>query len=95
VANLRGYKLTCTCADKIPKEKIALLEGADDCIVTSSGQAAMFSAILGTCRAGDEIVVLDRGRVAERGTHAELVSSGGLYQRMRHAAQAGADPPGP
>ncbi|MFL6289469.1 MAG: PLP-dependent cysteine synthase family protein [Thermoanaerobaculia bacterium] len=26
VANLRGYKLICTCADKIPKEKIALLE---------------------------------------------------------------------
>jgi cystathionine beta-synthase len=26
VANLRGYRLICTCADKIPKEKIALLE---------------------------------------------------------------------
>jgi cystathionine beta-synthase len=25
-ANLMGYKLICTCADKIPKEKIALLE---------------------------------------------------------------------
>jgi cystathionine beta-synthase len=25
-ANLRGYRLICTCADKIPKEKIALLE---------------------------------------------------------------------
>lgn len=25
-ANLKGYKLVCTCADKIPKEKIALLE---------------------------------------------------------------------
>ena len=25
-ANLLGYKLICTCADKIPKEKIALLE---------------------------------------------------------------------
>ncbi|HET9212449.1 MAG TPA: cysteine synthase family protein [Thermoanaerobaculia bacterium] len=25
-ANLKGYRLICTCADKIPKEKIALLE---------------------------------------------------------------------
>ena len=30
----------------------------------------------------DEIVVLDRGRVAERGTHAELAAAGGLYRRM-------------
>jgi ATP-binding cassette, subfamily C, bacterial CydC len=36
----------------------------------------------------DEIVVLDHGRVAERGTHLELLRAGGLYQRMRAAAQA-------
>jgi thiol reductant ABC exporter CydC subunit len=30
----------------------------------------------------DEIVVLDRGRVVARGTHAELLRSGGLYHRM-------------
>jgi ATP-binding cassette, subfamily C, bacterial CydC len=30
----------------------------------------------------DEIVILDRGRVAARGTHAELLSSNGLYRRM-------------
>jgi len=30
----------------------------------------------------DEIIVLDHGRVAERGTHAELLRSGGLYRQM-------------
>ena len=38
----------------------------------------------------DEIVVLDRGRVAERGTHAELTASAGLYRQLWQAAQAGA-----
>ncbi|WP_273842971.1 thiol reductant ABC exporter subunit CydC [Rubrobacter calidifluminis] len=30
----------------------------------------------------DEILVLDSGRIVERGTHAELLRSGGLYGRM-------------
>ncbi|HVB65442.1 MAG TPA: iron ABC transporter permease, partial [Nitrolancea sp.] len=30
----------------------------------------------------DEILVLDRGRIAEQGTHAALAHAGGLYQRM-------------
>ena len=35
----------------------------------------------------DEIVVLDRGRVVERGTHEELSAGAGVYQRMCGAAQ--------
>jgi ATP-binding cassette, subfamily C, bacterial CydC len=31
----------------------------------------------------DEIVVLDQGRVVERGSHQQLCRSGGLYRRMR------------
>ena len=34
VANLRGYKLICTCADKIPKEKVALLEAMGATVLT-------------------------------------------------------------
>jgi ATP-binding cassette, subfamily C, bacterial CydC len=35
----------------------------------------------------DEIVILDRGRVAARGTHAELLRSGGLYRQMWQSGQ--------
>ena len=37
---------------------------------------------LSTVRNADLILVMDRGRIAERGTHAELLSAGGLYQRI-------------
>jgi ATP-binding cassette, subfamily B, bacterial MsbA len=37
---------------------------------------------LSTVRRADKIVVLDQGRVAETGTHEELVSRGGIYQRL-------------
>ncbi|MHB1433309.1 MAG: thiol reductant ABC exporter subunit CydC, partial [Streptosporangiaceae bacterium] len=46
----------------------------------------------------DEIVVLDRGRVAERGTHADLLAADGRYRRLWLARSAGRPeqpPPGP
>jgi ATP-binding cassette, subfamily B, heavy metal transporter len=46
---------------------------------------------LSTVVDSDQILVLDQGRVAERGTHAELLALGGLYARM-WALQAEQEP---
>ena len=37
---------------------------------------------LSTVRHADEVVVLDHGRIVERGTHRALVAGGGLYAQM-------------
>lgn len=37
---------------------------------------------LSTVQNADEIIVLEQGRIAERGTHASLMSAGGLYKKL-------------
>jgi len=44
---------------------------------------------LSTIRNCDDIIVLDRGKVAQQGTHAALLRAGGVYKRLLHSAGEG------
>ena len=47
---------------------------------------------LSTIRRADEIVVIDRGRIVQRGSHDELLEAGGLYKKL-HDLQFKIDAP--
>ena len=82
--------------------KVLLLDEATSALDTQSEQqvqAALDALVedrttlviahrLSTVRGAHEIVVLDHGRVVERGTHDALVGAGGLYARLVGAAEA-------
>ena len=50
---------------------------------------------LSTIRDADQILVIDRGKVTERGTHEELLAAEGLYAELYHTQFAGQERPAP
>ena len=80
-------------------EATANLDPQSEALVQASlgrllqGRTALIIAHrLTTTRSADQIVVLDRGEVVERGTHAELLQRDGLYRRLAQAFAGQAHP---
>ena len=62
--------------------------------VALEGRTALVIAHrLSTVRDADQILVMDDGRIVERGTHDELVAAGGLYAELYHTQFAVPDSP--
>lgn len=57
--------------------------------VTSGCTTILVAHRLTTVRHADEIIVLEGGRVRERGQHDDLVENGGLYAQLWHQQTAG------
>ena len=57
--------------------------------VTTDKIAIVISHRFSTVRMADQIIVLDRGEIIERGSHDELVAQEGRYARLFHLQAQG------
>jgi len=65
------------------KTERVILDALDDLMV---GRTSFIIAHrLSTVRHADQILVLEHGRIAERGTHDGLVAAGGIYEQLHEA----------
>jgi ATP-binding cassette, subfamily B, bacterial len=67
------------------KTEGVILDALDDLMVGRT--SFMVAHRLSTIRHADQILVIDHGRIAERGTHDELLEHGGVYHQL-HEAQS-------
>ena len=59
--------------------------------MTGSSTVILIAHRITTLMNADHIIVLDKGRIREQGTHEELIGQGGLYRRIFELQSAGAD----
>lgn len=64
------------------ERKIAELEGAESCVVTSSGSAATFCALLALCEAGDQVIASDSVYGGTVKTLTKVLSRFGIRSRF-------------
>ncbi len=64
------------------ERKIAELEGAESCVVTSSGSAATFCALVALCEAGDEVIASDSVYGGTVKTLTKVLSRFGIRSRF-------------
>jgi len=65
------------------KTERVILDALDDLMVGRT--SFMIAHRLSTVRHADQILVLEHGRIAERGTHDQLVAAGGTYEQLYEA----------
>jgi ATP-binding cassette subfamily B protein len=63
-----------------PENEQALMGAISE--LTKEKTVIMIAHRLKTVRNADQIFVIDKGRIAEQGTHEELVKNGGIYSRF-------------
>jgi len=62
------------------ESELAIQEALDEILLNRT--AIVIAHRLSTIVGADRIVVVDDGRIAETGTHAELLARGGLYSEL-------------
>ncbi len=77
--------LSAVDAETDMKIRHAMKEG------TGKATVILIAHRITTLMNADQIIVLDKGRIRERGTHAELLAQNGLYKKIYDLQLAGAD----
>lgn len=68
-----------------PENEKELVEAID--ALTKEKTIIMIAHRLKTVRNADQIVVVDSGKIAQLGTHAQLMQEGGIYKNFVNARQ--------